>query len=126
MGSNSHGQLGIDEMPSSTGNKYSPILIEDLLDVDPYDVQCGSNHSLLLSRQGNVFSWGSNKHGQCGVHPSTGQLALESPTALNCQNVLQIDCGSEHSAFIDNSGRTFTFGSNKCGQLGIGNYNDEF
>ena len=66
MGSNAHGQLGIDEAPTSTGNKYSPILIEDLLEVDPFQVECGSNHVLLLTRQGIVFSWGSNKHGQCG------------------------------------------------------------
>jgi len=50
MGSNSHGQLGIGETPSSTANKYSPILIEDLLEVDPFQVDSGSNHVLLLTR----------------------------------------------------------------------------
>ena len=61
-----------------------------------------------------MFAWGSNKFGQCGIG-MTGQLALEVPTAINCQGAIQIDCGSEHSAFIDSSGRAFTFGSNRCG-----------
>ena len=67
MGSNSLGQLGISEAPSTSGNKYSPILIEALLDVDPYSIECGNNHTLLLAREGIVYSWGSNKQGQCGV-----------------------------------------------------------
>jgi len=66
MGSNSCGQLGVGEQPSTTGNKFSPILVEGLLEVDPYQVECGNSHTLLLSRLGNVYSWGSNKHGQCG------------------------------------------------------------
>jgi alpha-tubulin suppressor-like RCC1 family protein len=67
MGSNSHGQLGIGEQPTPSGNKFSPILIESLMDVDPYQIECGFNHCLLLSRDGVVFAWGDNKHGQCGI-----------------------------------------------------------
>lgn len=62
MGSNNLGQCGVFDK-SSTSNKYSPILIEDLMDVKPHDVQCGSNHSLLLTRNGMVYTWGSNNHG---------------------------------------------------------------
>lgn len=36
MGSNSCGQLGIGEVPSASANKYSPILLESLLEIDPY------------------------------------------------------------------------------------------
>lgn len=67
MGSNSYGQLGIGEVPSNSGNKYSPILIEDLMEVNPMQVECGNLHTLMLTREGNVFSWGCNKVGQCGL-----------------------------------------------------------
>ena len=67
MGSNSCGQLGVGEAASASNNKYSPILVESFMNIDPYMVKCGFNHSMLQTRDGAVFAWGDNKHGQCGV-----------------------------------------------------------
>lgn len=130
MGSNAYGQLGISEAPRSTSNKYSPILIEDLLQADPFQVECGNNHSLVLTRLGTVFTWGSNKYGQCGqgssVDMTQTELCISSPYHLRIGGIMQIDCGADHSAVVDNSGRVYTFGCNKFGQLGVGSFNDEF
>jgi E3 ubiquitin-protein ligase HERC4 len=104
--------------------------VEDFLEMDPYTVECGSNHCLLLTRQGDVYAWGSNKNGQCGVGSTVDMrvtdLACARPTRVREANIMVIDCGSDHSAMVDSSGRVFTFGSNKFGQLGHGTYNDEF
>lgn len=67
MGSNSCGQLGIGDAPSASAHKYSPILLESLIEIEPYQIECGFNHCLLLSRDGMVYAWGDNRHGQCGV-----------------------------------------------------------
>ncbi|KAL8272955.1 hypothetical protein Esti_003123 [Eimeria stiedai] len=32
----------------------------------PVAVSCGSNHSLVVTKLGRLYSWGSNSHGQCG------------------------------------------------------------
>ena len=61
MGSNSSGQLGIND--PYTQQKYSPVLIEVLLEKGPVDVKCGDVHSMVLCRSGDVFSWGSNDYG---------------------------------------------------------------
>ena len=98
--------------------------MEDFLEMDPYTVECGSNHCLLLTRQGDVYAWGSNKNGQCGVGSTVDMrvtdLACARPTRVREANIMVIDCGSDHSAMVDSSGRVFTFGSNKFGQLGLG------
>lgn len=42
------------------------------------------------------------------------------------KNIISIDAGSNHSAILDNIGVLYTFGNNRCGQLGVGSYRDEF
>ena len=46
MGSNSQGQLGIDD-PYTT-NKTSPVLVESLVSIKPIMIACGASHSLAL------------------------------------------------------------------------------
>ena len=130
MGSNSSGQLGVND--PYTQQKYSPVLIEVLLDKGPVDVKCGDVHSMVLCRSGDVFSWGSNDYGQCGGgNTGSGSMAVVfSPRLVNFDsyyrpNIQQIDAGAEHSAFIDDIGRLFMCGRSNHGQLGLGFYADE-
>lgn len=61
MGSNSLGQLGIDD--PYTQFKSSPVLIESLVSKKPLQVSCGGNHTLALMRNGEAYSWGNNENG---------------------------------------------------------------
>jgi alpha-tubulin suppressor-like RCC1 family protein len=61
MGSNSNGQLGIND--PYTQQKYSPILIEALLDKMPIETKCGDVHTLVLCKNGDAYSWGNNDYG---------------------------------------------------------------
>jgi regulator of chromosome condensation len=61
MGSNSNGQLGIND--PYIHQKYSPILIESLLDKQPIDAKCGDVHTLALCKNGDVYAWGNNDYG---------------------------------------------------------------
>ncbi|CAD7969393.1 unnamed protein product [Amoebophrya sp. A120] len=37
-------------------------------------IACGENHSLILTEAGEVYSFGSNVHGQCGIYYSSQDL----------------------------------------------------
>lgn len=55
---------------------------------------------------------------------------LFSPKLVNFDNyyrpnITSIDCGSEHSAFLDDIGRLFACGRGLNGQLGLGSFADE-
>ncbi len=65
MGSNLQGQLGIDD--PYIAHRYSPVLVESLLHQRPVSLTCGAQHSLCLGASGDVYSWGNNDNGQCGI-----------------------------------------------------------
>lgn len=72
MGHNGKGQLGLADKHLEFST--APLLIQELknLKVTIKQIACGAFHNLLLSRDGKVFSWGSNSFGECGhtLHPS--------------------------------------------------------
>ena len=120
MGSNSHGQLGIDD---AVEIKNSPVLIEKIplqSDCCLKLVACGGNQSLLCTDDGKVFSWGEGKHGSLGQGTLQDQFKPGLVKLPDGVKVATLDCGLEHSAFVDIGGRIFVAGSNSKGQLGMG------
>ncbi|CAE7749545.1 Herc4 [Symbiodinium sp. CCMP2592] len=85
---------------------------------------CGREHSLLLSLQGLVFSFGEGRRGQLGL----GNVqSASTPTCLEALAHLQasdIAAGSVHSCTVTTFGNVFTWGDNRTGQLGDGTLTD--
>ena len=64
-------ESNLDNRMRRRSRKYLqlPTRITALQDSDIVRISAGTNHVLALSSNGDVFSWGSNKYGQCGVLP---------------------------------------------------------
>ena len=65
MGCNSEGQLGVGDttLPMSS----APLLIEGLPSgVRPKMIACGGEHTALVTKSGDLYTWGSGKHGATG------------------------------------------------------------
>ncbi len=92
-----------------------------------FQVAAGLNFTVFLTRQGQVYTCGSNTHGQLG-HGDT----LDRPTPKIIEmleevgSVVQIAAGPSYVLAVTDSGAVYSFGSGSNFCLGHGEQHDEF
>ena len=119
MGLNKHGQLGM-EPPTKCLKSSIPSLIELPAPVDK--ISCGWHHTLVLTRDGELWGWGRSDHGQLTNMYATGDNWIDVPVRLSWKPVrLQqsstteaMICGSEHVLTIS-GGQAYAWGWNEHG-----------
>lgn len=130
-GSAGHGQLGSFRNPDDPDciihpttetdgihyRKFAPSSIPDLPIVKI--VACGRYHSLAVTYDGRLFTWGQGVSGQLG-HGST--VSTSTPTMVKglC-GVKSVAGGVSHSAAVTDAGILFAWGHGGSGRLGHGN-----
>ena len=76
------------------------------------DVVIGMNHCLLLTKNGFILSWGSNKFGQCGIGTYLYQTEPRIlPINLTGVRFISISVHMNMSAAIDSKNRCFVWGN---------------
>eukprot|EP01080_Neovahlkampfia_damariscottae_P012452 gene12452-6203_t len=116
-GDNGLGQLGLGIPSSEIGQPTQMTSISNIWKID-----AGKTHAILLTKNGKVYTFGSNNFGQLG----NGSLLEEhrSPVSIaSLSNISDISAGSETSHAMNSVGSIFSFGRNELGQLGIGTFN---
>lgn len=82
------------------------------------NISAGFHHSLILTDNQQVYSFGINFAYQLGLGDNYNRI---SPTLINnLRNVISISAGINHSLVSTNLGKVYSFGSNDSGQLGLG------
>ncbi|XP_078139120.1 putative E3 ubiquitin-protein ligase HERC3 isoform X2 [Centroberyx gerrardi] len=107
------------------GTTYTPRPLEALCHIPVSQVACGSQHSVALTKDGQVYTWGQNSRGQLGVgkkKPSVGSPQLLN--SLSANPLVQISAGGDQSFALSVSGSVCGWGKNDCGQLGLGDTKD--
>jgi alpha-tubulin suppressor-like RCC1 family protein len=114
MGSNSHGQLGIQQAGLPTPVKVgSPSLVESLKPFCVEQVSCGSDFTLAIVRskdievtRNEVYSWGNNSVGQLiqesSVKESFKPMKIDQLDILE-EDFVQVSCGHEHVLILTQS-----------------------
>lgn len=116
FGGNRKGQLGDGQLTSST-NSFEP---PQLRHRPVVAIACGESHNAILTMGGNVWTWGSNDHGELGHGDTTARLRPELVrTVLRNTRNTAIACGRYHTMVIALNGLLFAFGSNSHGQCGF-------
>ena len=111
-GDNRKGQCGL-------GHFNHPQITPSLIPNIPSNITqfvCGNNQSFFLDSEGNVFSVGTNKHGQLGLGHNTDQNELNK--IPNIPPIKTISCVNASCYLIDFERNLWTFGANGYGQLG--------
>ncbi|KAG1690342.1 hypothetical protein DVH05_028222 [Phytophthora capsici] len=115
FGMNDCGQLGLDH----TQHQSTPQLVKSLEGTEVSTVACGLYHTIICTAAGELYSCGKNDYGQLGL---THNRQIKIPTLVGVPNemVCFVACGYYHSMIVTTGGRSFSFGRNDYGQLGIG------
>lgn len=114
-GANSNYELG-------RGNKvggWQPQPVPTLENVCIIQIASGGYHSLALTEEGKVLSWGHGGHGQLGHCNTRNQKIPATIEALANEKVVYIACGGSSSAAITDKGKLYMWGNAKESQLGI-------
>ncbi|XP_018517718.1 probable E3 ubiquitin-protein ligase HERC3 [Lates calcarifer] len=109
----------------TTHSPFIPRPVEALSNTPVCQVACGSQHSVALSKDGQVFTWGLDSRGQLGLGKRRpGASSPQHLRSLSAVPLVQISAGGEQSFAISVSGGVFSWGRNDCGQLGLGDMTD--
>lgn len=116
-GLNEDGQCGI---PVKKEKEVGiPQIIKFATKVQIIGISAGSRHSLALSNEGHVYSWGWGLAGQLGHGNS---INLSHPLRIpSLSDITAISAGGMHSGCVSATKICYMWGDNSQGQLGIGN-----
>ncbi|KAL4450307.1 hypothetical protein ABPG74_009013 [Tetrahymena malaccensis] len=107
-----------------TNQKYSPYQkINFAQKVER--VSCGFNFTIFLTTSHQIYSYGKNQHGQLGLGDF---VQRKEPTLIpffKTNQINQVECGFAHVVCQTNYGRVYVWGWGQCGQLGLGDYQDQ-
>lgn len=92
-------------------------------------VSCGQHHTVVVTDQGKLLSFGWGKYGQTGLGERGNKRFPEDisvePKAGVDSFFVQVACGDRHTVALTRKGQVFTFGCGEHGQLGHGNQADQ-
>eukprot|EP01084_Bolivina_argentea_P103053 184615_1 len=99
--------------------------IKTLKNVNIIQIQCGWLHSMFLSFDGIVYTGGNNRsgqlqHGKEYNNNKEEQIQKVKYFTNKKIKIKNIKSGSHHNLVMDENGCVYTWGSNDCGQCGIG------
>ncbi|XP_030261753.1 probable E3 ubiquitin-protein ligase HERC6 [Sparus aurata] len=120
-GANKSGQLGVNRVDER--GRFNICVVPALRPLGVSFISCGEAHSAVLTKDGEVFTFGEGRYGQLGHNSSADELkprlveGLDGPAS-------QISCGRRHTLVLGSSGQLWAFGNGAKGQIGTGRSED--
>ncbi|XP_061894415.1 E3 ubiquitin-protein ligase HERC2-like [Entelurus aequoreus] len=107
-GDGDYGKLG---RGGSDGCK-TPKLVEKLQDLDVVKVCCGSQFSLALTKDGQVYTWGKGDNQRLGHGSDEHVRYPKLLDSLQGKKVVDVAVGSSHCLVLTDDGEVHSWGSN--------------
>ena len=103
-----------------------PGLVQGLSEREVVYVGCGDFHSVALTRDGKVYTWGGGgnffNRGQCGHGHVKDILEPSIVPGIANKRVVQVSCGGYHTLALTHSNELYAWGSGLYGECGYGEF----
>lgn len=114
--------------------------VEGLAQKRVEQVACGSMHTLVVTDDKQLYTFGAGEFGECGAgdqknklvptrvdipKPKKKVVGRDFDPALDLARVCQVAAGKKHSVALSDAGNLFTFGYGDNGQLGHKNTDNQ-
>ncbi|ETW05793.1 hypothetical protein H310_03477 [Aphanomyces invadans] len=103
---------------NDTDRRVKPALIPVLENC--VGVACGWDHSLAVTGDGSVYSWGSGSNGKLGHGDEDNRDIPTKIQGLHGKVIQDVKAGCEHTTAITSTGEMYTWGHSDSGRLGHG------
>ncbi|BDR54270.1 hypothetical protein KIMH_03810 [Bombiscardovia apis] len=121
-GANTQGQVG----NGTSTDQNTPIDLTNTgrLPSTIMQLAAGDDYSLALTRDGHLYTWGSNQYGTLATTTNAGTTTPNSlPTDVSAAGSLpttirSISAGSRHALAVSSDRHAYSWGANEYGQLG--------
>ncbi|KAJ3613034.1 hypothetical protein NHX12_019290 [Muraenolepis orangiensis] len=117
FGSDYYGCLGVEsELGPSV---LEPVLLEFFTERPVRQVSCGDNHVVVLTQDGDIFSWGCGEQGRLGLDCEddfSSPMQVEMPKGAT---MCSVSCGSNGTFFLTEAGKVLACGNNDFNKLGL-------
>lgn len=99
-----------------------PKALQTAMVLDVQHIACGSKYITLVTKQGEIYSWGEELGGRLGHGVDANVTQPKLIDNLSDMNIQLVACGEYHSCALTMSGNLYTWGDgvHKCGLLGHG------
>lgn len=116
---------GMHRVGSSYGSKMDALLPKALVSkvvLDVHNIACGGRHAVLVTKQGEIFSWGEESGGRLGHGVEADVSHPKLIDTLSGMNIEFVACGEFHTCAVTLSGDLYTWGdgTHNFGLLGHG------
>ncbi|BAF15579.2 Os04g0583700 [Oryza sativa Japonica Group] len=108
--------LGSEDIPKSL-----PRLVGSAKMLDVQSIACGENHAAIITKQGEVYTWGSYSSGRLDQKVNVNASCPKMVESLASVHVKAVAFGSKHTCAITVSGELFEWGE---GAHSLGLMND--
>lgn len=117
FGSNVTGAIG----NGTTFHQMKPYKLTQLEQIncrlasDVIEIATGGWHSASINLKGELFVWGWNQDGQCGMDDCPNNHLIPKRIELSCP-FKSVKCGLHHTLALTYDGLVYAFGSNEFGE----------
>jgi alpha-tubulin suppressor-like RCC1 family protein len=77
--------------------------------IELIQIECGGCHTVGLTKNGKVVSWGDNRSGQLGHGDEEARNVPTKVEALDGMVIIKVSCGGWHTAVLTDKGELLTW-----------------